>query len=221
MSNKICAVVGVGPGLGFAIAKKFGREGYQIALLARRLDKLEDYKKGLEDIGVNTHGFCADASDCSSLETAFEKIRQTLGHPEVLVYNAGELQQGYPTTITATKVIQDFKVNLVGALVSVQQVVPHMRKQNKGTILLSGGGSALEPFPEVASMCLGKAAIRNLSFSLTQELEEDGVHVATVTICGFIQPGTRFDPDKIAQEYWKLHAQEQGAWEREYIYGVD
>jgi hypothetical protein len=69
--------------------------------------------------------------------------------------------------------------------------------------------------PAMASLGVGKAGIRNLAFSLFAELKDSGIHAATVTICGLVKPGTAFDPDKIAESYWALHAQPPGAFERE------
>ncbi len=217
MTSKICTVVGIGPGLGFAIAKKFGQEGYQIAMLARRAEALEKYAQDLKQFGVEAYGFKTDVSNTESTVTVFEKIRYTLGSPNVLVYNAAALRSGDPLSITANDLLQDFQVNVVGALLSVQQVVPEMRNSG-GTILLTGGGFALEPYPEFTSLAIGKAAIRNLSFSLAKALEKYRIHVATVTIAGVIEPGTLFDPDRIAQEYWRLHTQKSIDWEREYVY---
>lgn len=218
MSNKICTLVGIGSGLGMSIAKKFGSEGYQIAMLARRQHALEQYAKELEEQGVKAYGFSADASNTDSLVNAFEQIQQTLGQSEVLIYNAAALRQGYPMSITAEDLVQDFKVNVAGVLTCVQQVIPQMREQKKGTILLTGGGFGLDPYPQFTSLALGKAAIRNLCFSLVKELETESIHVATVTICGIIEQNTQFDPDKIAQAYWKLHMQKQETWDREYMY---
>lgn len=218
MSDKICTLVGIGPGLGMAIAKKFGSEGYQIAMIARRSDAIDQYKNILNEQEIKAQGFSADASNTESLVNAFEKIQQTIGKSEVLIYNAAALKQGYPMSITAEDLVQDFKVNVAGALTCVQQVTPYMKEQKQGTILLTGGGFGLDPYPQFASLSVGKAAIRNLCFSLAKELEPDGIHVATVTICGVIKPNTQFDPDLIAQAYWKLHNQKQETWEREYMY---
>jgi NAD(P)-dependent dehydrogenase (short-subunit alcohol dehydrogenase family) len=217
MSSKICALVGIGPGLGFAIAKKFGKEGYQMAMLARHSEALKKYKQELKALGIEAYDFKTDAADTESIVTTFEKIRQTLGSPNVLIYNAAALRSGNPMSIAADDLVQDFRVNVAGALTSAQQVVSDMRNSG-GTILLTGGGFALDPYPEFTSLAIGKAAIRNLSFSLAKELEKDGIHVATVTICGVIQPGSQFDPDQIAQEYWRLHTQKRAEWERECIY---
>ncbi|HEY0783693.1 MAG TPA: SDR family NAD(P)-dependent oxidoreductase [Thermoanaerobaculia bacterium] len=217
MSSKICVVVGVGPGLGLAVAKRFGREGYLVALVARRADQLEQYRQELAKAGVEGRPFAADAGDAASLAAAFDAIRDSLGDPEVLIYNAAVLKPGTPSTLAAEELVDAFRVNVAGALVAAQQVLPGMRKQGGGTLLFTGGGLALEPWPQYASLAVGKAGIRSLALSLAKELEPVGLHVATVTICGIIQPGTRFDPDRLADDYWQLHRQPRGKWEREVV----
>ena len=72
--------------------------------------------------------------------------------------------------------------------------------------------------PEVTSLSLGKAGVRALAALLARAYEPAGVHVATVTVAGAVAPGSAFDPDEIAEEYWRLHAQPAGAWEREVLY---
>ena len=93
-----------------------------------------------------------------------------------------------------------------------------MKANGKGTILLTGGGLALNPFAEVSSLAIGKAGIRSLAFSLSQELKESGIHVGTVTICGTVEPETHFDPDTIAQSYLALHKQPLTEFETEITY---
>lgn len=114
MSKKLCVIVGVGPGLGLAIARKFGQEGYQLAIVARRVEAIAEYTKTLEALPAQVNSFNADASDPASLERAFEQIRQTLGHPNALVYNAAILRQDNLMKLTAEELLQDFKVNVAG-----------------------------------------------------------------------------------------------------------
>lgn len=204
--------------MGLSIARRFGQEGYRLALLARRVESIAQSAKDLSASGIEAHSFAADAGDFVSLANAFEQIRQTLGDPDLLVYNVAALKVGNPLEITATDFVQDFRANVAGALVATQQVAGAIREQKQGTILFTGGGFAFEPAAAYASLAVGKAAIRNLCFSLAQALEPDNIHVATVTICGTIEPGTHFDPDSIAQTYWQLHTQDRGNWEREIIY---
>src|SRR6185295_7655594 len=166
MSSKICVVVGAGPGLGLAVAKRFGREGYLVALVARRADRLEEYRQELAKAGVEGRPFAADAGDAASLTTAFEAICDSLGDPEVLIYNAAVLKPGTPSTLAEGELVDAFRVNVAGALVAAQQVLPGMRKQGGGTLLFTGGGLALEPWPQYASLAVGKAGIRSLALSL-------------------------------------------------------
>lgn len=218
MSQKVCALVGAGAGLGLAIAQRFGQAGYQLALLARRPEALAAYTKSLNDAAIQATGFQVDAADAGSIAAAFAAIRQTVGAPDVLVYNAALLKQDSVMSLTAEALVQDFKVNAAGAISAIQQVLPEMQQQRSGTILLTGGGLALYPSPQLISLGIGKAAVRYLALSLADELKANGIHIATVTICGAIAPGTNFAPDAIAEVYWQLHTQTPDNWQTEYIY---
>jgi NAD(P)-dependent dehydrogenase (short-subunit alcohol dehydrogenase family) len=218
MSDKLCAVVGVGPGIGIAVARRFARENYRLALIARNPEKLEQYVDELDLKGITARGFVADAGKPQSLVRAFYEIQRTMGHPDVLIYNAAIIRQRVPSELDADALMSDLSINVAGALTSAQQVIPHMREQQQGTILFTGGGLALGPAPQYASLAMGKAALRNLTYSLSSELESEGIQVATVTIAGYVQPGTHFDPDRIAEAFWTLHSQPPGQREPEIIY---
>jgi NAD(P)-dependent dehydrogenase (short-subunit alcohol dehydrogenase family) len=107
-------------------------------------------------------------------------------------------------------------LNVVGAITAIAHLGPAMTEAGEGTILITGGMP--EAIPEVTSLSLGKAGVRALTELLARAYEPDGVHVATVTVAGAVAPGTAFDPDDIAEEYWRLHAQPAGSWEREVLY---
>lgn len=218
MNSKVCVVVGSGPGVGLAVARRFAREGFRISLVARRPDALEEQAAELRRAGADVRSFPADAADFESLAGALRASTEQVGPAEVLVYNAAVLRQGMPSTLKPEDILEDFKVNVAGALACANQVIPHMRAQKRGTILFTGGGLALNPFPQYASLAIGKAGIRSLAYSLGGELEADGIQVGTVTICGFVKPGSHFDPDRIAEAYWTLHTQEAGKREREIVY---
>jgi len=215
MSEKIIAVVGAGPGVGLAVAKRFAREGYRPILMARRQETLT---AGAVEIGENAVTMVADAANPTSLRDAFSEIAGRYGSPDVLVYNVAVLQQSQPSKLEVDTLLEEFHANVVGALVSAQQVIPKMREQKSGTILFTGGGLALNPYPTYASLAIGKAGLRSLALTLAAELAPDGIHVATVTITGFVKPGTFFDPDKIADTYWDLHTQSSDQWQKEVVY---
>ncbi len=218
MSRKVAAVIGAGPGVGMAVAKRFAREGFRVALVARRADSVLDYARSLRESGAEAFGFAGDASDFADMERTLGRIDEEAGHPDVLVYNAAVLKRAQPTELSLEQLLEEFKVNVAGALLCAKHVAPAMREKKQGTILLTGGGLALSPMPLFASLSIGKAAIRSLAFSLAGELGASGIHVATVTICGFVKAGTHFDPDSIAEAYWNLHTQEPPKWETEFVY---
>jgi len=217
MSKKVLTIVGMGPGISYSVAKRFAKDGFKIAMIARNEQRLDDYKTEFEKINYEVQGFPSDASDNISLISTFEKIHNTFGSTDVLHYNAFSMRQAKPIELSYEDFIKDFKINVAGALVSSQQVIPSMIEKKEGTILFTGGGTALEPMPAYSSLGVGKAGIRNLCFSMYKELKSKCVHVATVTITGFVKPSTKWDPDLIAGEFWKLYQQKPGEFEKEIV----
>lgn len=209
-TQPLCTIVGMGRGISYSVARRFAAEGFRIGMVARDAGLLAQ----LEVEIPGSRGVAADAGDESSLRSALGE----LGAAEVLVYNASSGHSAPPSSLAIEEAVADFRVNALGAVVAVQESAAAMRATGKGTILLTGGGLALGPMAQVASLSMGKAALRNLAGSLAEELEPFGIHVATITVCGFVQPGTHFDPDRIADVYWTLHQQSRGHFEREVIY---
>ena len=216
--DKLCTVIGVGPGMGMAIAKKFAQQGFNLALVARRKEALAEYEKELRKKGVKTFSYPTDVSDLDQLASTMNKIEKEAGQSNPLIYNVSVLNSSVPSKLKIEDLIKEFKINVASALVCVKKVLPFMQKAQTGKIFLTGGGLALNPYYEYASLGIGKAAMRSLSISLSQELKQYGIHVATITIDGMIEPGSHFDPDRIAEEYWRLYNQEPGKQEIEVIY---
>jgi short-subunit dehydrogenase len=208
----------MGRGVSLAIARRFGSEGFRIAMLARRADRLAELEQELKVASIAAHGYPVDLGAEARLRGAFQRMEADLGRVEVLVYNASSGRAGRPTSLSERTLVTDFRINAVAPLWCVQEVLDGMMEAGHGTILFTGGSLALAPQADLASLSMGKAAIRSLAFSLAQELEPAGIHVATVTICGFVQEGTHFSPDPIAAEFWRLHQQGPGKFETEIAY---
>ncbi len=204
--TQVLAIVGMGEGIGMAIARKFAPAGYQIAMIARNATKLAAYQATLQSDGISAHYVPADAGDRESLEAAFANIRDQLGHPDILIYNAAVLRQQNILEESFEHLVDDFKVNVAGALVAVQAVLPAMRSQNQGSIFFTGGGLSLYPQPELASLSIGKAGIRCLAKTIAATLKETQIRVGTVTICGMVSPtDPKYNPELIADQFWTLH----------------
>jgi NAD(P)-dependent dehydrogenase (short-subunit alcohol dehydrogenase family) len=217
--NKVCLVVGAGPGIGQALGFAFAHLGYDIALLARNPGKLADACVLIKKkTGREVRAYSGDVADEKSLKAAIARVRRGLGDIEVMIYNAAVATRGKPTTLAIEQLMDEFRVNVAGALVAARDVAKHMKIHQRGTILFTGGSFAYEPAADYASLSLGKAALRNLTYSLAQELGASGIHVATVTVHGYVQPGTQFDPHRIAQAFVSLHKQPKGRFEIEMAY---
>ena len=217
--SKVCLIIGAGPGIGQAVAYAFAHEGYDIGMIARNPDKLANACILIaKKTGRVVRAYAGDSADESSLKAAIGRVRRGLGEIEVLVYNAAAAALGKPTTLEQEQLVSEFRVNVGGALVAVREVAKAMKKAGRGSILFTGGASAYEPVAEYASLSLGKSALRSLTYTLAQELGRDGIHVAMVTVHGFVQANTQFDPHRIAQAYVRLHKQAKGHFDIETIY---
>ena len=217
--SQVCLVVGAGPGIGSAVGMAFAQEGYGVALASRNAAKLQPHCDEIRrSTGRAARAYSADAGDENSLRALFQQVTADLGAPEVVIYNAASAHKGRPTEVAPQQWVEDFHTNVVGAVVCAQLAAPAMRAQGHGTILFTGGGFAHEPSAPYASLSADKAALRSLTYSLAQELGGHGIHVATVTVYGFLQVGTHFDPERIAATYVRLHHQTRGKFEIEVIY---
>ncbi|MEJ7819807.1 MAG: SDR family oxidoreductase [Rubrobacteraceae bacterium] len=222
--DKVAAILGVGPGLGAAVAKRFAREGFTVALMARREQSVEPVRDGIESAGGKAISVPTDATDPASVEAAFEKVRSELGDPEVFVYNAGAFQMGGILELTPEKFDECFKANCAGAFYAARQALPAMVEAGRGTVLLTGATAALRGGARFSALAVGKFGLRALAQSMAREFGPQGIHVAHVVIDGQIdtprvrerspdrEDHTMLSPDAIAETYWQLHSQDPSAW---------
>ena len=152
------------------------------------------------------------------LQSAFSRITQWNGDIGALVYNVSAMIPDNVLDMTPSSMMDKMALNLGGAICSVNQVLPPMRVRGGGTILITGGGLGLEPYPNWASLSAGKAALRNYTLALHKALSPEEIHAAVIAVCGIVEIGGPFDPDRIAEEYWQLHAESKPNWRRELIY---
>lgn len=217
MDQRLCVIVGAAPSLGVAIARRFGREQFRIALISRRSALLPGYLATLRDEGIDAAGYIAHPGDFGELRAAFASVHEELGDADVLVYNAAIARLDQPSELDPATMMKDLAVNVAGALVSAQEVLPEMRRRGRGTIIFTGAELATNPNLQYASLGIGKAGLRNLAIALGDELEVEGVHVAMVTVNDFVRPGARLDPATVAESYWTLYTQEPLQRQREIV----
>lgn len=206
-------VVGVGPGLGTAIARRFAREGFSLTVIARRRSTVDKLAQELAQYRVPVLPLAADATDEPALHAALDKAASRFGTPDVVIYNAAIIQADELGTLSARGHLDAWAVNVVGAVSTAARLLPEMAARGSGTFLVTGGMP--DPKPDYLSLSLGKAGVRALVAALDERYRPAGVHIGTVTVHGPIAPGTAFDPDDIAERYWRMHGEAPGAWRLE------
>ncbi len=221
---KVAAVLGVGPGLGAAIARRFAGEGFAVALMARREESVAAVREEIENGGGEALPIPTDATDPDSVAAAFERARGELGDPEVFVYNAGAFQMGGVLEVSPAQFDECFRANCAGAFYAAREVLPAMVEAGHGTILLTGASAALRGKARFSALAVGKFGLRALAQSMARELGPQGIHVSHVIIDGQIntpsisemmpdrEEHTLLSPDAIAETYWQLHSQDRTAW---------
>ncbi|GLW10768.1 oxidoreductase [Microtetraspora sp. NBRC 13810] len=209
-------VIGAGPGIGRSVALRFAREGLPVALLARSGGTLEPVAGAVAALGVRVVSVTADVADETGLRAALDVAAGELGPPDVVIYNAAVIRPDRVGELSARDHLDIWAVNVLGALTAAAHVAPGMAERGAGSFLVTGGMP--EPKPEYVSLSLGKAGARTLVTLLDQTYGAAGVHVAGVTVYGPVAPGTAFDPDDIAEHYWRLHTQPRDRWEHEVAY---
>ncbi len=218
MSAKLCTIVGVGSGMGQAIARVFAKAGYNLAMISRNTKNMEPYKEQVEELGQKASLYSADVTDEVTVKKAFELINKELGTPEVVIYNIATMTMEKPSELTARAIIDTLPLNFFGALHTTSAVLPAMRERGSGALIYTGGGFAIEPAVERMTHSVGKAALRNWVYGLFKELTPEGIHAATVTITRPIKPGTLYDPELIAGNHLKLAEQQAPDWDWEIIH---
>lgn len=217
MAKPLCVVVGIGPKNGAAFARVFARAGYQLALVSRRTELSQELGRELGD----TASYACDVADPAAVARTFDAIRSELGAPAVLIYNAGSGVWKTAEELTPQQFEQSFRVNALGLLVSAQQVLPGMREQGRGQIVVVGATASLRGRPKTAGFAAAKAAQRSLAQSLARQCAPEGIHVSLLIIDGSIDDsGTgadhpdaqRLRPESIAEEALHLTQQDRSAW---------
>jgi short-subunit dehydrogenase len=209
-------LVGAGPGLGEAVARRFATEGYRITLIARSTDGLGKLVDSLADTGAKVATIAADVSDADALGERISALYSGQGAPGLIVYNA---VMGAPDQLLSSSVAHlqtAYAVDVIGAIVVAQRAAPTMQAARCGTIIVTGGGFADHPIPVLATVSLGKAALRSAATMLGADLEADNIRVTTLTIDGQIVAGTPFDPERIAERYWEVAHTQEGSWRSEF-----
>jgi NAD(P)-dependent dehydrogenase (short-subunit alcohol dehydrogenase family) len=225
LTPDVAVIAGVGPGLGASLARKCGKEGCRLALLARSADYLEILSKELRLHGTEVVTIPTDVGEADQVAAAFERIRDRFGSVDLLINNAsagGPFGQSF-VEISSESFAQGWRVGVLGSFLCSQAAVPDMLNKSEGCILFTGATSSVRG--GTVTFSSAKFATRGLAQALARELWPKGIHVAHIIIDGVIrekelnaedEPAEPLmNPAAIADFYWGLVKQDRSAWSLE------
>ena len=220
INKPVAVVAGAGPGNGAALARRFARAGYRVALLARD-------KAHMLALAAEIHDavpIACDVGDSDSVQTAFTQIGTELGPVETLLYNAGSGVFADVEEISAAQFEAAWRVNAYGALLCAKRVIPLMKSKRAGNIIFIGATASRRGGIKTAAFAPAKAAQRSLAESMARKLWPYGIHVALIIIDGVVDlPTTRaampnkpddafVDSAGVAETAFQLTQQSRRAW---------
>jgi NADP-dependent 3-hydroxy acid dehydrogenase YdfG len=222
---KTILVCGYGPGISSAVARRFGREGYGVALVARTAERLASGVSALEKSGVSAKAFPCDLSDPDAVRKLVAGARATLGPIGVVHWNAYGHGAGDLTKAKTSELRGVLDVTVHGLVAAVQEALTDL-KAEKGSVLVTGGGFAYyDAAVDTAAanfgamgLAVAKAAQHKLVGVLHQKLRSEGVYVGEVTVAGLVK-GTAWDkgnatvePDAVADKFWEIQKRREDVW---------
>lgn len=216
MDNKVLVVVGAGPGVGASVARRFGREGYDVALVARSADTLERLGTELQGAGVTTGWTPLDITDADALTAAIERFAQHLGHIDALHFNPSVFRAADPLHLTATELLADLHVGVGALLTAVQAARSAM--PSGARITVTGSMAADRPSHQACSLGVQKAGLRNLVLSLDKTLAPEGIRAMSLTVKGTLAADTAFSPERVADAIYAAAATPDERWRAEVEY---
>ncbi|TNM67371.1 SDR family NAD(P)-dependent oxidoreductase [Streptomyces sp. NP160] len=206
-------IIGAGPGLGAAAARRFGAEGFAVALVSRTQANVDALADQLRSQEVDARGYAASVRDLDSLRTALHRAAEDLGPAELVQYSPIPqpefLRPVLETGIEDLRAAVEFSV--FGPQAVVNEVLPGMRQLGRGTLLFVNGGSGARPNASVAGTSVAFAGESAYARMLHTALADDGVHVGQLIIPGGIEVGhPTHDPDVLAGHLWRMHTEREG-----------
>jgi len=222
--KKTIAIIGAGPGVGFAVAEKFGKEGCNIALLARDMEKLNALKDELLNKGIEAASFHADILDRAQLTRSLEEVIHHYGAIDVLEFSP---TPGWESMRTARNIDvaneqHHLDYQVLAAIAAVQAVLPQMLERKDGSILFTTASSAQNPVNRTASFGVAAGALLNYVRLLHMDLKEDNIYSGIVSIGALVISEGKHKGDfpegmptitaaEVAEAHWKLHQQREVA----------
>ncbi|MDO9406940.1 SDR family oxidoreductase [Patulibacter sp.] len=217
---------GAGPGLGSAVARRFGREGFEVALVARRPAPLAALADELSADGITARAFPADLSSRGGASDVVERIRKEMGRIDTVYYGPVGSEVGFTParSLTSAELRANVELLTLAPVDIVQAVLPEMTERRSGAILFGFGTTAAQPKADRSGAGPAMAATRNYAHGLAAELSAHGIHVGSLLISALIEgsaahtalaggddaapiPYPVVEPDTLAEALWTMAAE--------------
>jgi NAD(P)-dependent dehydrogenase (short-subunit alcohol dehydrogenase family) len=216
MDRAVVMVVGAGPGVSGSVARRFAREGHDVALLGIDEQVLADLGAELRSLGASAEWSVADLTDAEAAGAEITKLGERFGRVDVLHFNPSAFREKDPLSLTVPELLEDVALGVGALLTTVQSARPFMSAG--GRITVTGSMAADKPWNKAASLGVQKAGVRNLVHSLDTTLEPDGIRAVSVTVRGTLSREGPFTPDQVADALWSAVHQDEADWRTEVPY---
>lgn len=216
MVRPVVVVVGAGPGVGGAVARRFAGEGYDVGLLGRNREVLEGLAADLEPRGAAVRPVAVDLTDTTATTDAVRQLGQAWGRIDVLHVNPSAYREKGPLELTVPELLEDVALGVGVLLTAVQAARPFLVPG--GRVAVTGSMAADQPWHGAASLGVQKAGVRNLVRSLDAALAPDGIRAVSVTVRGTLAGEGTFTPDRVADAIWRAVTTPDEAWADEVAY---
>lgn len=216
MTRPVILVVGAGPGVSASVARRFAREGYDVALLGRDEGPVAALAGELRARGVRVETRVADVTDVEAARTALTGLAQTHGRVDVLHFNPSAFRERDPLELSVDDLLADVALGVGALLTAVQATRPFL--QHGGRVTVTGSMAADRPWHRAASLGVQKAGVRNLVHSLDATLRDEGIRAVSVTVRGTLATDGPFTPDRVADALYAAATQDVANWRTEIPY---
>ncbi|HEU5037418.1 MAG TPA: SDR family oxidoreductase [Nocardioides sp.] len=216
MSRPVVLVVAAGPGVSGSVARRFAREGYDVALLGADADQVQALAEQVGALGVAVGHAVGDVTDAAATTATIRRFGEHTGRIDVVHFNPSAFREKDPLALTVPELLEDVALGVGGLLTAVQAARPFMSAG--GRVTATGSMAADRPWHRAASLGVQKAGLRNLVHSLDATLKDDGIRAVSVTVLGTLGQDERFTPDRVGDAIWDAAHQDEGDWRTEVPY---
>lgn len=213
MTSKAAVIVGVGPGVGGALAEQLAATGYAVGLLGLEQVVLDEIVGKLD---VPAYTAVADASDMDAVRAAVSSLAEQLGRVDLLHFNPSAWRESSPLVLTPAELAEDVTFGVGGLLVALQAA--HPRMSNGARVTATGSMAADKPGAVATTLGVQKAGLRNLVHSIDATLKDEGIRAVSVTVQGALRSSETFSSENVAKAIVQAARQDETQWRSEVTY---